>query len=188
MKKFSFIVPLILLGLACNKPSVQVGNQPPIPERVQIVEPDIKVTTTTTKGAPAWIDKNQGGLQAVGIAEPNSLHNKAMQREVAINRGMALASKQLEVRVESLYQEFMAVNNKGQKHPPAVDEVNNTIRNIVSVKVRGATTNTFWTDSQDGTLYVLVRLPDNTDQESLHETLLKEGIKDLDATLTSKGL
>lgn len=179
------LIPLIpiLFGLACSKPS----TSPMVRD-----EPLQSVTTTDTKGAPAWIDNadREGRLTAVGIAEPNGLHNKAMQREVAVNRGLAALGKKMTVQVEALYVELQATTNHGEKKIPTVNEISNTLRNIVSVKIQGATIPYFWRDREDGTLYCLVRLSDNASQEAfqdlLHQPNLREAVQDLDKTLATR--
>ena len=46
----------------------------------------VPVTSTPTKNAPSWIDNEEipDGLAAVGIAQPNPMGDKSMQRTVAI--------------------------------------------------------------------------------------------------------
>lgn len=195
MKYLFLIVFFALIGLGCSKPKT---IPPPIQTQSEATAnfdgPVIPVTTSRTKGAPAWIDNadREGRLTAVGIAEPNGLKNKAMQREVAVNRGMAQLAKKISTEVEGLYQELQAISNHEGKKIPAINEISNTIRTVVQVRVKGAQVPYFWTDSQDGTLYCLLQLRDATSQEILREVAvnqpsLREAIKDLDATLDKKG-
>jgi hypothetical protein len=134
-----------------------------------------------------------GRLTAVGIANPNPLDDIQLQRTQAVNRGMAALAMKLQANVDALYEEVMAHNVTGEKklNQQALVETKSTLRNLVTVKMRGAKAPSFWTDRQTGKLFVLCQLNDDASMGILREAAanqpaLKEAIQNLDATIAKK--
>lgn len=198
------LITLITLGalVGCGRPKVEPTKAAQVrefqQEQAALDGPNIPVTTTRTKGAPSWIDNadRDGHLTAVGIAPPNPLGDKSFQREVAVNRGIAALGKKLTSQTDQLFQQLQAQTDSAQSgskkiRQEALVEVNNTIRNLSSVKLKGARVPYFWTDSSDNTLYCLVQLDDNSSFEILREAAAKqpallEAVGRLDTELAKK--
>ena len=201
-RKFVMCLTFILaygLGmgiLGCSKPKadpIREFQQ----EQASYDGPTIPVTTTRTKGAPSWIDNadREGRITAVGIAPPNTLNDLMIQRTQAVNRGMVALAGKLQTEVDSLYAELVSLNTgtSGKKILPqqALNEVKNTTRTLVSVKVQGAKVPYFWTDPATRNLFVLVQLNDRASMDVLTEAAanqpaLKEALAELDATIQAK--
>lgn len=167
------ILPLFLplLILACGHP------------KAEPTQATIAVTTTRTKNAPSWIDNADRGrrLTAVGIAQPNSISSKELQREIAVNRALVHLGEKLQIQIQSLYEEnqTQAAGNGGKAG--ASEDISRTIHNVVSVKIKGATIPYFWTDT-DGTLYCLAQLSEETSKDAFQEvsrqSRLQEAVKE----------
>ena len=124
------------------------------------------VTTTQAKNAPAWIDNEEipDGLAAVGIAQPNVMGDKSMQRTVAIADARTKLAGKLKVRVQNMFsqlnQQVTTAAADGTKKPIKTDVMNRVIENVtrqlVDQELAGTTTRNFWNDPTDGNLYVFV--------------------------------
>jgi len=156
----SLILPLglSLAGLACG-PKQAPGTVP--------------VTTTATRNAPSWIDNEEipDGLAAVGIAQPNPMGDKSIQRTVAIADARAKLAGKLKVRVQNLFSQLnqQVTTASADKKPIRTDVMNRVIENVtrqlVDQELAGTSTRAFWTDPADGNLYVfLVMTRDSMDR------------------------
>lgn len=132
------------------------------------------VTTTQTSGAPAWIDNEEipDGLAAVGIAQPNPMSDKALQRTDAINDARAKMAGKLKVRVQNMFSQLnqrVTTAASGDKKPVKSDVMQrvqeNVTRTLVDQELAGTTVRHFWTDPSDNNLYVfLVMTKDSMDK------------------------
>jgi len=126
----------------------------------------VPVTSTPTKNAPSWIDNEEipDGLAAVGIAQPNPMGDKSMQRTVAIADARTKLAGKLKVRVQNMFsqlnQQVTTAAADGTKKPIKTDVMNrvidNVTRQLVDQELAGTSTRAFWTDPADGNLYVFV--------------------------------
>jgi hypothetical protein len=126
------------------------------------------VTSTATRDAPAWIDQEEvpGGLAAVGIAQPNPMGDKAMQRTVAVADARTKLAGKLKVRVQHLFTllnqqvtEASAGTGAQAVKTDAMNRVMESVtRQLVDQELVGATTRATWTDAQDGSLYLLLTM------------------------------
>lgn len=202
MRHTIFFATILILAVACNRPKVDPSHQQQVREFQQeqavLDGPTIPVTTTATRNAPKWIDNadRDGHLTAVGIAARPLTGDKSFQREMAVNRGIAALGKKLSTKTDNLFLQLQAQTVQARtdmKRPTQSElvEVNNTIRNLTSTRVKGARVPYFWTDSADGTLYCLVQLDDNSSFEILREATinqpsLHEAVARLDTELAKK--
>ena len=195
MKRFVFFSLVLGLTLACGKPETQVRQFQR--EQAEQDGPALTVTTTRTKGAPAWIDNadREGKLTAVGIAPPNPLNDPMVQRNQAVARGLAALAQKIQVDVDQLHSELVALNSQSNNpkkiNREALDELKDVTRTLVNIRVRGAKIPYYWTDSQNGYLYVLVQLNDGASYDILNEAAsrqpaLKEALKELDTEIAKK--
>jgi len=135
----------------------------------------VPVTTTSTKNAPAWIDNEEipDGLAAVGIAQPNPMGDKGLQRTVAVADARGKLAGKLKVRVQNMFSQLnqqvtTASADTGAK-PIKSDVMNRVIENVtrqvVNQELVGTNTRATWTDPADGSLYLfLVMTKDSVDQ------------------------
>jgi hypothetical protein len=198
-KSFTFPILVALVAIGCGHPKTAPSQVREFQqEQASLDGPTIAPTTTTNRNQPVWVDNadRDGHLTAVGIAAPSKLHDRSFQREMAVNRGIAALGKKLSVQTDQLYLQLQSQTNSAtasnkKAMQDELVEVSNTIRNLTSIKLRGARVPYFWTDSTDGTLYVLVQLNDDTSYDILKEAAanqpaLKEAVSRLDAELAKR--
>ncbi len=183
---------LVLGGIACKKAETTPQKQFQ-QEQAQMDPTIMKPTTTKNPGQPEWVDNadRAGRLSAVGTARANALGDVSLQRTQATNRALAALAAKLQANVESLYAEASSTSESATGKKPsaaASQETMSVIRNLVSVKIKGAKIPSFWTDSQTGQLFVLAMLNDDASFDILKtalkdQPLLQEGLKKLDAEL-----
>ena len=137
----------------------------------------IPVTTTPARNAPSWIDNEEipDGLAATGIAQPNPMGDKALQRTVAIADARTKLAGKLKVRVQNMFSQLnqqvtTAAADSSQK-PIKADVVNRVIENVtrqvVDQELAGTSTRAFWTDPSDQNLYVFVVMTKDTVDHAL---------------------
>jgi hypothetical protein len=132
----------------------------------------VPVTTTATRNAPAWIDNEEipDGLAAVGIAQPNPMSDKSLQRTVAVADARTKLAGKLKTRVQNMFsqlnQQVTTAAADASKKPIKTDVMNRVIENVtrqlVDQELSGTTTRAFWTDPSDGNLYVFVVMTKET--------------------------
>jgi len=137
----------------------------------------VPVTSTPTKNAPSWIDNEEipDGLAAVGIAQPNPMGDKSMQRTVAIADARTKLAGKLKVRVQNMFaqlnQQVTTAAADASKKPIKTDVMNRVIENVtrqlVDQELAGTSTRAFWTDPADGNLYVFVVMTKDTMDRAL---------------------
>jgi hypothetical protein len=186
---------LVLGGIACKK--AETTPQKQFQQEQAQTDPTImKPTTTRNSGQPEWVDNadRAGRLSAVGTARANALGDVSLQRTQATNRALAALALKLQANVESLYAEASATSESATGKKPstgASQETMSVIRNLVSVKIKGAKIPSFWTDNQTGQLFVLAQLNDDSSYDILKtalkdQPLLQDGLKKLDAELDKR--
>lgn len=176
---------LALLGL------VNCGEKPPQTN---------PVTTTATKHAPLWIDNEEiaDGLAAVGIAQPNPMSDKSMQRTTAIADARVKLGGKIKTRVQNMFsqlqQQVTSASADGKGKPIKSDVmqrvIENTTRTLVDQELSGTEVRGIWTDPADGNLYVQVVMTKASMDKALQGTaqaqIQKEiagGEKDLERAL-----
>jgi hypothetical protein len=137
----------------------------------------VPVTSTPTKNAPSWIDNEEipDGLAAVGIAQPNPMGDKSMQRTVAIGDARTKLAGKLKVRVQNMFsqlnQQVTTATADASKKPIKTDVMNrvmeNVTRQLVDQELSGTSTRAFWNDPSDGNLYVFVVMTKDTMDRAL---------------------
>jgi len=182
------VVPLslVLLGLvACGEKQAPQANP---------------VTTTASKGAPAWIDNEEiaDGLAAVGIAQSNPMGDKSMQRTIALQDARTKLAAKLKIRVQNMFsqlnQQVTSASADGKGKPIKSDVmqrvIENTTRNLVDQELSGTEARGFYTDPADGNLYVQVVMTKASMDKALQGTAqaqiqkeIANGEKDLEKAL-----
>ena len=135
------------------------------------------VTTTQTRNAPAWIDNEEipDGLGAVGIAQPNPMGDKSLQRTTAVADARTKLAGKLKVRVQNLFsqlnQQVTEASADGSKKPIKSDVMNRVIENVtrqlVDQELVGTNTRATWTDPADGSLYLWVVMTKDSMERAL---------------------
>jgi hypothetical protein len=170
-----FLLPLVLVAPACKRPD----STSPKPL------PPLKVTTTPTPAAPAWIDNPTlaGPFSAVGIEAPNPIGDLAFQRTAATANARTTFARDFETRVRSVFQQLsqtsLAVGEKlrsasGQKAQE------DTVRQLTDWTLRGTQARQFWTDPGSGILYVLLVADPALTQDATRAGV-RRGLADLGA-------
>jgi len=145
----------------------------------------VPVTTTQTKGAPAWIDHEDipDGLGAVGIAGPNLLGDKQMQRTEAQANGRSALAAKLRVRVQGMFSQLIQRMNTAattEKKPVKAEVMQrvqeNVARQTVDETLSGSVPREFWTDPADGSLYVFMVMSRETVDRTL-ESIAKAQLR-----------
>jgi hypothetical protein len=137
----------------------------------------VPVTSTPTRNAPAWIDNEEipDGLAATGIAQPNPMGDKSLQRTSAIADARTKLAGKLKVRVQNMFsqlnQQVTTAAADGTQKPIKSDVMNRVIENVtrqvVDQELAGTSTRSFWTDPADGSLYVFVVMTKDTMDRAL---------------------
>ena len=169
-------------------------------EKKPQAKPTNAVTSTNTKNAPAWIDNEEipDGLAAVGIAQPNPMGDKSMQRTTAIADGRTKLAGKIKTRVQNMFsqlnQQVTSASADGKGKPIKSDVmsrvIENTTRNLVDQELSGTEARGFYTDPADGNLYVQIVMTKGSMDKALQGTaqaqIQKEiagGEKDLEKAL-----
>ena len=115
---------------------------------------------------PAWIDHGEisDGLGAVGIAKPDAMGDKGLQRQVAIANARTTLAWELKVRVENLFnhlnqrETITSAQTGNQPINPLVMKrvIENVTRQVVDLTLEGTQTRGIWTSPEDGSLHVFV--------------------------------
>jgi len=158
----------------------------------------VPVTSTPTKNAPSWIDNEEipDGLAAVGIAQPNPMGDKSMQRTVAIADARTKLAGKLKVRVQNMFsqlnQQVTSASADAGKKPIKSDVMNrvidNVTRQLVDQELAGTSTRAFWTDPADSNLYVFVVMTRDTMDRAMAnaaQAQIKKEIADGEASLNT---
>ena len=158
------------------------------------------VTSTASKGAPAWIDNEEipDGLAAVGIAQSNPMNDKSMQRTTAIADARTKLAGKIKTRVQSMFsqlnQQMTTASADGKGKPIKSDVmqrvIENTTRNLVDQEVSGTEVRGIWRDPEGGDLYVQVIMTKASMDKALQGTAtaqiqkeIASGEKDLEKAL-----
>lgn len=149
------------------------------PRQAPVVTPPAPPVAT---GQPAWVDQEEqaDGLAAVGIAQPNPMADKAMQRTMALADARTKLAGKLKVRVQSLFTQLdqQVTSATGGQAPGRSDAMNrvlaNVTRQVLDQELVGASTRATWTDPRDGSLYLLLVLTRTTADRAIAGTVKTE--------------
>ena len=123
--------------------------------------------STTTSNAPAWIDNPDlpDVYTGIGIAQPNPLGDKAMQRITAVSNARVDLAQKLKIRVQNLFtqlnQQATSAGGDGSgtvRNDVASRMTENTSRLVTDQELSNSIVKQTWTDPADGNLYALVTM------------------------------
>jgi hypothetical protein len=177
---------LLFCLCACNKPQVASAPQSPAAVVESFKLPVMPVTTTSTPGAPAWIDNptmlesRLGGIAAIGISPRSVLNDAYFQRSEAHARGTNMMAKEINNRLRSSYSSVIKASTSASamgnfQTAEALRE--DTLQQLVDMELVGVRTLYNWTDPQTGTLYTLLHLSANDFKGIYNQFSAKFGVK-----------
>lgn len=141
------------------------------------------VTTTMTKNAPEWIDKEDFSAElitAVGIAQKNPLDDKGLQRSEALVDSRVKMAAKISARAQGVFAQLNKrlthaaqanVSGGGIRTESMSRTVEETRRQMVDQALQGAVPQAFWTDPADGTLYVLLGMNRKESERAMERTV-----------------
>ena len=149
---------LIATTLALGLVSVFTGcsnNQPQPQTMNQCVLPDGSV-------AKPWVctggSDMEGGVFAIGSA-PKTPAGFSEQREEAMAAARDALSRQIKIKVKNMFKKFVATTGVGDAQ--TVDKATqNVSKQLSQSTLVGSKQKDMWIDPKDGTLYILVGMPD----------------------------
>jgi len=124
-------------------------------------QPDVNACMMDGAKAPSWVCDGgatmEGGLFAVGSAEPNPLGRSFQITEATAAARDALA-RQIKIKVKNMFKQFQATTGIGDAQT-AEKATQNVSKQVAQATLSGSKRMKTWV-SPKGTLYVLVGMPD----------------------------
>ncbi len=135
-------------------------------------------------GAPDWVNRGSGAFTKdkekafYGVGAVTGISTYSLAVQAADQRARADIARQLETFVSHLYRDFQATvpASAGTGHEQHVED---TLKTMTQVSVRGARVIDHWRDPETNTVYSLARL----DLEALRANV--EKMQEIDAALRS---
>ena len=123
--------------------------------------PNFDQCTIDGTQAPSWVcdegSTMEGGLFAVGSAEPNPM-GRGFQRMEATAAARDALARQISIKVKNMFKQFQATTGSGDAQ--TVDKATqNVSKQVASQTLAGSKVMKTWI-SPKGTMYVLVGMPD----------------------------
>ena len=123
--------------------------------------PNFDQCTIDGTQAPSWVcdegSTMEGGLFAVGSAEPNPM-GRGFQRMEATAAARDALARQISIKVKNMFKQFQATTGIGDAQ--TVDKATqNVSKQVASQTLAGSKVMKTWI-SPKGTMYVLVGMPD----------------------------
>jgi hypothetical protein len=166
-------------------------------------QPQVQQCTMDGTVAPEWVCDGgammEGGLFAVGSAEPSPLGVSFQITEATANARDALA-RQIKVKVKNMFKQFQATTGIGDAQT-AEKATQNVSKQVAQATLSGSKRMKTWR-SPKGTLYVLVGMPDpqavqqevkkavktslHNDQALWQKFLAQKADKELDAAVSKE--
>ncbi len=116
-------------------------------------------------GAPDWVNQGSGAFkdgesrQFYGVGVVTGVPSQTLARQTADQRARADIARQFDTFVSNLFRDYLAStsSNLGEK---VVEEqhVEQTIKNLTNVSVRGAKVVDYWKEPETGSIFALARL------------------------------
>ena len=169
---------LLLAGAGCNAPQTAPAAAP------------VQAAPANAAQAPAWVDREEipDGLAAVGIAQPNVMGDKGLQRTTAVADARAKLAGKLKVRVQNMFTQLnqqvttaaLGTNGKPIRQEVMNRVIGNVTRQLVDQELVGASTRTTWTDPAEGSLYLLLVMGRDNVNAALARTAKTEIQREID--------
>lgn len=143
-------------------------------------------------GAPDWVNQGSGAFSDEsakvfhGVGAVSGISSPSLAVQVADARARADIARQLDTYVAALGRDYQASQSvpvapaaTGTTPPREAQQVEQTLKTVTQVSVRGARVLEHWKDPESGTLYSLVKL----DLQAFKSAL--EGLQQIDPELKS---
>ena len=128
--------------------------------------------------APSWVCDGgatmEGGLFAVGSAEPNPI-GRSFQRTEATAAARDALARQISIKVKNMFKQFQATTGIGDAQT-ADKATQNVSKQVASQTLAGSKVIKTWV-SPKGTMYVLVGMPDPKAVQQTVKNAVKTSLK-----------
>lgn len=138
-------------------------------------------STTQTGGpgslapnGPAWVNKGNGAFTNIkdkafyGVGSVSGVQNKSLSIQAADNRARAEIAKIFQTYSASLMRDYARSTTAGDmKKSSEEQDISNAVKTFSAATLSGVVIVDHWQDSQDGTLYSLVKLDIEKFKESI---------------------
>jgi len=125
-------------------------------------------------GAPDWVNRGSGAFkdgesrQFYGVGVVTGVPSRTLARQTADQRARADIARQFDTFVSNLFRDYLASTNTNMGDKTVEEQhVEQTIKNLTNVSVRGARVIEYWKEPDSDTIYALARL----DLEGVKATL-----------------
>ncbi len=115
-------------------------------------------------GAPDWVNMGSGAFDDAGdnvfygVGSVTGVQSLSLSRETAEQRARAEVARQLHSYVTDLYRDYQVATGIGQDKAPLEEQhIDDTLKSLSQVTVRGAKVIEFWRHPETDTVYALVR-------------------------------
>ncbi len=116
------------------------------------------------EGAPEWVNMGSGAFDDAGdsifygVGSVTGVQSLSLSRETAEQRARAEVARQLHSYVTDLYRDYQVATGIGQDKAPLEEQhIDDTLKSLSQVTVRGAKVIEFWRHPETDTVYALVR-------------------------------
>jgi len=125
-------------------------------------KPDVNACMIDGTQAPSWVCDGgatmEGGLFAVGSAEPSPL-GRSFQRTEATAAARDALARQIKIKVKNMFKQFQATTGIGDAQT-AEKATQNVSKQVAQATLSGSKVMKVWISPTKGTMYVLVGMPD----------------------------
>lgn len=140
-------------------------------------------------GAPDWVNRGSGAFADAdakvfhGVGAVAGIASPSLAVQVADARARADIARQLETYVSAMVRDYQSSQSapaaSGTPQPREAQQVEQALKTVTQVSVRGARVLEHWKEPESGTLYALVKL----DLKEFKSAL--EGLQEIDPELKS---
>jgi len=128
--------------------------------------------------APQWVcapTDMEGGIAAMGSAQPNAAHDLQFQREEAMAAARDALARRISVKVKNMFKQFKSTTGTGdnQTFDKATESVS---KQVASQVLNGSKLLNTWI-SPKGTMFVLVGIPDQEQVKQEVKNAVKSSFK-----------
>jgi len=142
-------------------------------------QPDVEACMIDGTKAPSWVCDGgatmEGGLFAVGSAEPSPL-GRSFQRTEATAAARDALAREIGVKVKNMFKQFQATTGIGDAQT-AEKATQNVSKQVASQTLAGSKVMKVWISPTKGTMYVLVGMPDPAAVQQSVKNAVKTSLK-----------
>jgi len=128
--------------------------------------------------APQWVCGSadvEGGITAVGSAQPNAAHDIQFQREEAIAAARDALARRIQIKVKNMFKQFKSTTGAGENQ--TFDKATESVsKQVAAQTLNGSKLINTWI-SPKGTMFVLVGISDKEQLKENIKNAYKKAIK-----------